>query len=264
MGGDPSDRLRWKEPLYSLEVELQRDFGLTPVSSRALLRRIAEFLDTFVTSPDFRGAGQICYPAVAIGERAGKPIKHCLTIPTTVTLLHSSDSAVLHDDGSPALRRTRLERICLEAYQQGAALSHEDLALLLALDLSTVRRLVADCADQGSRPPTRGVIQDIGPTLSHKEQTLRLYFAGLFPGHIAARTGHSLGSVERYLADFARVVQLHQQEVPTEAIARLTGLSQRLVQTYVDLFHQYDRPAHRPVFDRLLSRFGCCQSVQEV
>lgn len=49
MGGSASDRLSWKEPLHSLEVELQRDYGLTPVSSRALLRRLGEFLDTFTS-----------------------------------------------------------------------------------------------------------------------------------------------------------------------------------------------------------------------
>ncbi len=36
MGGKTEGRLYWKEPLHSLEVELERDFGLSAIASRAL------------------------------------------------------------------------------------------------------------------------------------------------------------------------------------------------------------------------------------
>lgn len=255
MGGDPTVRLRWKEPLHSLEVELLREYGLSPVSARALVLRLGEFLEASA-GPGTRAPGQLQYLAVAAGEPAGKPLRLTLTVPVALTLLHGEDAEVLHDSGSPALRRARLARLCAEAHRQGGLLSHEDLALLLALDLSTVRRLVRACAEEGERPPTRGLVQDIGPTLSHKEQVLRLYFRGLLPARIAARTGHSLGSVERYLHDFARVVQLHANGVELQAIARITGLSPRLVSAYDALARGYDSAAHRPVLDRLLRRFG--------
>lgn len=255
MGGDATERLRWKEPLHSLQVELLRDYGLTRISARALVLRLGEFIE-INTGADARGPGQIRYPAVAVGEPAGKPLRHTLTVPVALTLWHREDVDVLHDSGSPALRRARLARLCVEAHRQGAALSHEDLALLLGVDLSTVGRLVKGCASEGPRPPTRGLVQDIGPTVSHKEQVLRLFFRGLLPARIAARTGHSLGSIERYLHDFARVVQLQAQGACQEAIARITGLSPRLVSTYAGLAREYDSPAHQAVFERLLRRFG--------
>ncbi len=230
MGGKPEDRLRWKETLHSLGVELERDFGLSKVASRALVQRIGEFLDTYISDESgTRGLGQISYPAVVVGEPAGKPIRHCLTAPVSLTLIHPSDAEVLHSEGSPALRRARLARVCTEAYRQRAVLSHEDLSLLLAVDLSTVRRLVKQCAEEGNRPSTRGLIQDIGPTISHKERVIRLYFKGQLPLRIAASTGHSLGSVERYLADFGRVVALSKRNMAPEVISRITGLSDRLV-----------------------------------
>jgi len=256
VGGSPSERLSWKEPLHSLEIELQRDYGLTVVSSRALVRRLGEFLDTFVTGDaGSRGPGQVSYPAVAVGEMAGKPLRYCLTVPSALTLLHPSDASVLHEMGSPAVRRARLVRLCAEAHRQGAVLSHEDLSLLLGVELSTVRRMVKDCASEGERPPTRGLVADIGPTVTHKDQVLRLYFRGLLPARIAARTGHSLGSVERYLSDFARVVELSRRGGSPEATARITGMSPPLVRRYLDLLDEYDRPAHRPVLERLVRRF---------
>lgn len=257
MGGDVMDRLGWKEPLHSLEVELQREYGLSAVASRALIVRIGEVLESYRSAGGgARAPGQVTYPAVALGERAGKPLRHCLTVPVGLTVLHEADGELLHRLGSPALRRVRLARMSGEAYRQGAALSHEDLSLLLAVDLSTVRRLAKGCAEEGERAPTRGVVDDIGPSVSHKEQVVRLYFAGLLPGRIAARSGHSLGSVERYLEDFARVVQLQRQGLPAEAIARITGLTPRLVASYLELACRYNRPCHEDVFLRLLRRFA--------
>ena len=212
MGGKPEDRLRWKEPLHSLGVEFERDYGLSAIASRALVRRIGEVLEEHISwESETRNHWQIIYPAVAVGERAGKPIRYCQTLQVTLTLVHPSDAEVLHGLGSPALRRVRLARLCAESYRQGAVLSHEDLSLLLAVDLSTVGRLMARCAEENSRPPSRGLIQDIGPTVSHKGQVIQQYFRGQTPGRIAARTGHSLGSVERYLADFGRVVALQKR-----------------------------------------------------
>jgi hypothetical protein len=258
------DRLGWKEPLHSLEVELQGEFGLSPVASRALIRRISEVLDTYrAAGAGARAPGQISYPAVAVGERAGKPLRYCLTVPVSLSVLHESDGEVLHGLGSPALRRARLARMSAEAYCQGAALSHEDLSLLLAVDLSTVRRLARGCTEEGARVPTRGVVEDIGPSVSHKEQVLQLYFAGLLPARIAARTGHSLGSVERYLGDFARVVQLQHEGLPAEVIARITGLTPRLVSSYLELAERYDRPSHQDVFARLLRRFAAPEVSDE-
>ena len=173
-----------------------------------------------------------------------------------LTVLHPSDAEVLYREGSPALRRVRLARLCGEARQQGGLLSHEDAGLLLGTDLSTVGRLVRQCAAEGERPPTRGYVDDIGRGQSHKGQVIQLYFRGLLPSGIAARTGHSLGSVERYLGDFARVVELHRRGVSVEGTVRLTALSPSLVRTYLCLFREFDRPGHAALVSRLLVRFG--------
>lgn len=258
MGGTTEERLRWKEPLHSLQIELQSEFGLSPVASRALILRLEQFLDTYVDGqPGARGGGQLRYPAVARGERAGKPIRHCLSVPVVLTWLHPEDATVLCEEGSPALRRVRLARVCNEAFRQGAVLSHEDLSLLLGVEGSTVGRMVRSLAADGDeRPPTRGLVEDIGPTVSHKEQVLRLYFRGLLPARIAARTGHGLGSVERYLSDFARVAELCRQGLPAEATVRITGMSPTLVRRYREWFERVDRPEHQPVLQRLLRRFA--------
>ncbi len=264
MGGNASERLSWKEPLHSLSVELQADFGLSAVSSKALILRIGEFLETFVDDdPGSRQHGQICYSAVAIGEKAGKPLRFCITAPTRLTLLHPEDPGILQNAGSPALRRARLSRLCAEAVRQGTVLSHEDISLLLGVEISTVRRMVRACAKEGPRPPTRGLVDDIGPTVSHKEKVIALYFRGLLPNRIAARTGHSLGSVERYLSDFARIVELDRRGLSAAVIVRITGLTSPLVKRYLALAKEWDPWDNKLAFHRLLRRFAPIEEASE-
>jgi hypothetical protein len=134
-------------------------------------------------------------------------------------------------------------------------LSYEDLSLLLAVDVSTVRRLVSRCRKQGLQVPTRGWVADIGPGSTHKARVIELCFRGLQPAQIASYTAHALSSVERYLGDFARVVELHERGYPPPSIIRITALSPRTVRDYLALFERYSAPAHRPVLDVLRQRF---------
>jgi len=107
------------------------------------------------------------------------------------------------------------------------------------------------------------LVDDIGPTVSHKEQVLRLYFEGHLPAQVAARTGHSLGSVERYLSDFARVAELGGRRIGFEAIVRITGLSTPVVRRYLELLARVGGPGHRPVLARLLRRFGPVEGTED-
>ena len=79
---------------------------------------------------------------------------------------------------------------------------------------------------------------------------------GLLPARVAARTGHSWGSVERYLSDFARVAALEHRGLSREAIARVTGISPSLVGRYRDLVARVREAARRPVWERLMRRYA--------
>jgi len=236
-------------------VELQSEYGLSPIESKALCRRIGDFAQAHFTNTH-RSPGQITYNAVVIGEKAGKPLKFCRTCAVNLSILHPLDAEILKRQGSTALKRIRLGRMAWEAYRNHAVLSYEDLALILAFDISTVKKIIKSLAIGNDRPPTRGTVDDIGPSVSHKNRAITLYFEGKLPQEIAARTGHALGSIERYLSDFARVVKLHTDDLPVSAITRITALSAKIVRTYLDIFKTVDTPANKVVLARLMQRFG--------
>jgi DNA-binding CsgD family transcriptional regulator len=256
MGGDRTSRHRWKEHFHSLERELQSEYGLSPIESRALVRRIDEFIDqVFEDRGGLRSPGQIRYVAVAEGQPAGRPLHECVTVPVLLAALTGSDAQVLIEQGSPALRRARMHRMAREARDQGGLLSYEDLSLILGVDVTTIRRLVARCRSEGFEVPTRGFVSDIGPGVSHRARVIELLFRGMQPAQIAAYTSHSLSSVERYIADFARIAELARQGLDKPVIMRITALSPKTVRDYLALMERYSGAQHRCVMEMLLQRF---------
>lgn len=256
MGGDRVSRHRWKELFFSLEQELRSEYGLSVISSRALVWRIGEFIDqVFEERGGLRKPGQIRYVAVAEGQPAGRPLRECVTVPVLLTMLADTDAEVLIEQGSPALRKARIHRMVREAREQGGLLSYEDLSLILGVDVTTVRRLVAGLRGQGDSVPTRGRVTDIGPGVSHRARVIELVFRGMQPARIAAYTSHALSSVERYIADFARVAELARQGLSQPVIVRITTLSPKTVRDYLALREHYSGPQHRYVLEMLLQRF---------
>src|SRR3972149_5747635 len=59
--------------------------------------------------------------------------------------------------------------------------------------------------------PTRGSIQDIGPTTSHKTKIVELYLKGYEYTEIERRTRHTGQSIKRYIIGFTKVVMLHSK-----------------------------------------------------
>lgn len=256
MGGKRASRHRWKELFFSLERELRSEYGLPVISSRALIQRIGEFIDQiFDDGEGLRKPGEILYVAVAEGQRAGRPLHECVTVPVLLTVLADTDAEMLIKRGSPALRRARIHRMTREARKQGGLLTYEDLSLILGVDVTTVRRLAGILRSQGASVPTRGHVTDIGPGVTHRVQVIELLFRGMQPAEIAAHTSHSLPSVERYIADFARIAELSRRGLSRPVIVRITALSPKTVRDYLALMERYSGPQHRYVMEMLLQRF---------
>jgi hypothetical protein len=92
---------------------------------------------------------------------------------------------------------------------------------------------------------------------------IELLFRGLQANAIAAYTSHSLSSVERYIADFARVMELCERHYPVPAIVRITALSPRTIRDYLALAQRYSKPAHQPVIQMLRQRFHSPFATEE-
>ena len=152
-----------------------------------------------------------------------------------------ADGRLVTDDlealrrGVAALRQAKISRLTQEAREQGALLTQEDLARLLCTSRSTIKRDISQLRAAGMDVPTRGQIKDIGKGVSHKTHIVGDWLAGYTFSEIKERRRHSIYAIERYCADFQRVVRLHARGLSVAEIRISTGLSERLVGEYLDL-----------------------------
>jgi hypothetical protein len=135
-------------------------------------------------------------------------------------------------------------RLTEEAIDQGGVLSQEDLAEILYTDVRTIRRDVAYLRNEHDiTVRTRGVVHDIGPSVTHKGKAIELWFAGQEPVEVARNINHSLSAVERYLQHFSRCVFLRRKNFQPLQIAMTVGISSASTTGYLEIYEQSKKNA---------------------
>ena len=229
------DRLQLKNPAEAIIERVQHDFNLAPLVARTLFEQMRTYFESYYQLKN--DTGQLTYLAVSIDSPAGRKLAACQRVAIKLSL-YTPDDLVALKGGLAALRQARIMRLTEEAYDQGALLSHEDLACLLNSSLATIKRDVGHLRQQGLNVPTRGQIKDIGKGVSHKSQIVQDYLAGYTFSEIEWRRRHSAGAIGRYCQDFVRVVRLRQKNLTVADIRRTTGLSERLIGEYLALYDE--------------------------
>ena len=245
---DQDRRIRFKNQDQLMIVRAMEGAGLSRWEAGVLPDLVKELYFGHPTDRPLR-TGQMRYECVAEGEGAGKPIHQCRMATVVLSLVdHDEDRPIQAGEGPEGLRRARILRLTAEAREQGGLLSQEDLSVLLACDVRTVRRACADIrAKTGAAVPTRGTVEDIGPGVTHKAIAVRHWMAGKEPLAVAQAICHTLRSTERYLQTFMRVVYLHRKQFSPTEIALTVGISTAAVATYLDLYREY---VPKPEFQR--------------
>lgn len=117
------------------------------------------------------------------------------------------------------------------------------LAELLFVPASTMgkdlRELAVACHIEA---PTKGMIEDAGGTLTHKDWIVDLDQHGLTGDEIAWLTRHAPHSRDRYIETYRRAETLMALEgrIPeAEHLARILGLRLHVARQYVDLLRRY-------------------------
>jgi len=231
------DRLQLKNPAEAIIERVQHDFNLAPLVARTLFEQMRSYFESYYQLKN--DAGQLTYLAVSVDSPAGRKLVECQRVAIKLSL-HTSNDLVALKRGVAALRQARIMRLTEEAYEQGALLSHEDLACLLSSSLATIKRDVGHLRHQGLNVPTRGQVKDIGKGVSHKTQIVQDYLAGYTFSEIEWRRRHSSGAIGRYCQDFVRLVRLRQKNFTVADIRRTTGLSERLITEYLALYDEGD------------------------
>ncbi|MFW6148774.1 MAG: DUF1670 domain-containing protein [Atribacterota bacterium] len=183
--------------------------------------------------------GQILWPVVLKTEKNGNRKTLAKTKSKQVILSVVADSDIIdYAQGKRPLDilPKRVARIIWEAYQQGGLLTQADIALIFNQSQSKISQLVLAYQRQKIvLLPLRGVIQDIGPSITHKVKIIQMHTQNYSTLDIARATSHAPSSVDRYINDFQRVKLLYEKKMGLSEIAYLTSLSEHLVSEYVKI-----------------------------
>ena len=171
----------------------------------------------------------------------GKSIIKTRMKPIILTYLATEDvESFRHGFTSRQLRINRLVRWCHQAYDQGALLTHLDLAVLLNVCDAVVSDYVNEWQKTtGEILPTRGNIHDLSGAITHKKEIVTLYLQGYLTPSIAAKTKHSKEAVDRYIRDYERVKVVRTATADIDNISQVLRLSKRVITQYLDLMPEH-------------------------
>lgn len=228
------DRLSLKSLNGLMTAHFQQRYNLSPQAAKTICNDTVLLRNLF--SRESRTEGQIIHYAVKLGEPASKPIKNCELIPVKLTLISSEDLEYQKKNDLQKLNLQVMERIAKQTYEQGAILSVEDVAFLLRISESTVKRYKRLLKASNREIILRGDSADMGPGVTHRLPVVQLYLQGYSETEIAQRLNHQLERVEEYIYDFLRVSLLFKDNYGLGMVARITKLSKSKVMAIKTLY----------------------------
>ena len=235
------NRLKEKNMDTQLLNELREGYGYPPSIAKSIVETVREVLGQPIS--EVNGSGKMSYLAAPISDGASKKVQDMRLKPVMLTLHADDDIEVLSAHGISALRKVKIQRLAQEAYEQGALLTQEDIAVLLCSSVRTIRYDLKELRDQEIEVRTRGHVKGIGLRTSHKANIIRLYLDGLEYSNLEQRTKHSSDSIKNYIQTFKRVLILKDKHVPVDEISTVVGISTMLVDEYFRLIDQYEKQA---------------------
>lgn len=215
------------------------------IFAEAMIERILETIDAFVTPASLVKPGQMLWMAVANdgNKHLFKSMKDTPQVPVVLDLVTDHDLQALADNQDLlVLRRQRHIRLLDQAYDQGGALAHTDLCAITLSGEGQVARDIAHVQRTQARLlPHRGTVHDVGPTLSHKVQVARLLEAGYLEPEIGRKLSptHDLRSVERYAQTYKNVIKLLERGFTPTEISGILSISRRLIGAYIEIVDEH-------------------------
>jgi len=203
-----------------------------------LIKDLIQIFQQYSRDPWNLEVGQTLWFAVHMDEKPGpgKTLSKMRVVPTILSITHEEDKQMrINGYSHQEIRRYRVARLLKEAYAQKGVLTQADVAELIGVSAGTIGKdIKAYQTEQGIILPYRGTIHDIGPSLTHKKVIIEKFLQGIPTPDISRITQHTEEACDRYIKAFKKVKMLLGKMKPHE-IARITGMSERLVKEYIAL-----------------------------
>lgn len=248
--------LQQKELKSVLRTLFVTEFGFEnkAIFADAMIDLILETLEAFLQPRSLLKPGQLVWMAAANdgSKHAHQSMAEIPQVPVVLDLITQDDLQRLAD-GEPyiEIRRQRYARLLDQAFEQDGVLSQGDLACMTLISPPQVGTDIRYFQNTEHRLlPYRGTIHDLGPTLTHKVEAIRLFEAGYLEPDICELLSptHSLEAVEAYIQTYKNVLKLLRRQFSPLQISSILSLSEQLTVAYVESAceHHIDIVEHNP------------------
>ena len=254
---DKWERLRQKQQDVQFINRLQAGLNCSPFESKAILNCVYDVYQPFFDNTASMKPGQILFEVVSVENSAKEKLSDCQMKTVVLTLDAGTDDLTIRErEGVIGLRRQRLQRMAIEAFQQGGLLTVEDIAnRLLNCGERTVIRDIKALKNKGICLPLRSTIKDMGRAVSHREMIVKRWLAGMEFSEISRQTNHSIEAIANYVEKFKRVICLAKDNHEISTIAFLVKISVNLAQQYYDLYQKLEIvPIREKELDELIKK----------
>jgi len=211
------------------------------IFAQAMIQRILETLEAFMKPRSLFKPGQLLWMAVANDgkKHAGQRMKDIPQVPVVLDLITREDLQALADGQRYIdVRRQRNARLLDQAFEQGGVLSQSDLASMILVSNKSIGQDIRHFQKKENRLlPYRGTIHDLGRTLTHKVEIIRLFEQGYLESDICSMLSpaHDLSSVERYVQRYKNILKLLRRSFSPLEISGILSMSKLLVAAYVEI-----------------------------
>jgi hypothetical protein len=227
--------------------------------AEAMIDRILDTIEAFTRPASRLRPGQLMWMAVSYDGRkhAHQTMKEIPQVPVVLDYVTGDELQALTDgEDYRLLRRRRHARLLDQAFAQGGVLAQGDLAALSLLSAGAVRSDLSRIRKEEHRIlPYRGVVQDVGGTITHKVEVARLLEQGVLEPEICRRLPilHSLASVENYAQTYKNVTKLLDRGFAPTEVSGILQVGMQLVKAYIEIVreHHPDILARNPYLKEL-------------
>ena len=241
------DRLAQKQLDQQFINEIIHGLQCSPFEASAILDTVYKVYSSYFETSGTLKPGQILFQVISIDEGASTRLADGKQITVTLTLeAGKEDLEIRKKYGVIGLRQHRIQRVCVEAFQQGGLLTIEDLAnRLLNCGERTLSRDLQALSEKNIVLPLRSTVKDMGRSISHRSSIVKEWLKGKEYTEISRNTHHSIAAVKNYIEKFKRVVSLTEEGFDAYTIAFLVKLSALLVKEYYQLYQSAEAVPHR-------------------
>ena len=241
------NRLNQKQLNQQFVNEIVHGLQCSPFEARAILDTVYRVYSRYFKTSGTLKPGQILFQVISVEEGPSTHLADSKQVTVTLTLdAGEEDLRVREKQGVVGLRRHRIQRICVEAFQQGGLLTIEDLAnRLFNCGERTLSRDLQAMKNKNVVLPLRSTVKDMGRSICHRSVIVKEWLQGKEYTEICRNTHHSVGAVKNYIEKFKRAISLAEEGFDVHTIAFLVKLSASLVEEYYQLYQTIEIVPHR-------------------